>query len=245
VVLRDLVAHTPASGVQEQLHGIRIVEGDLDEVVAAAEFDCLLGARTSCARVRPVGEAWFGLLGVVVGGVITLLIAIAQDRSTRDKEERVQRLAAAQEVLGALQELNRRIIDLARIETASHNSRDWPELHQATIRWSSARYAATLIAPTSQIELLEEIDSETDRVMDEALGRVWASRDFRAVRERLGELGAKYLNLVRTAENLNPSGITSLWPWADRGSNAQGFVEGLRPPAQPRRKPAESRMRRS
>ena len=155
-----------------------------------------------------------GFIGVIVGGLITYVTAFVQDRSQRDKAAREQRLAAAQEVLGALQELNRRIIDIARIESSDHHDRDWADLHNATIRWNSARYGAALISSTAEVVSLQRIDAELDRVLDAALSRQWMSRDFRVERERLGVLGADYLNLVRRTEALPPTEIASLWPWA-------------------------------
>ncbi|MBD3757206.1 MAG: hypothetical protein IE924_03785 [Microbacterium sp.] len=155
-----------------------------------------------------------GLVGVLVGGLITYVTAFVQDRSARDKAAREQRLAAAQEVLGALQELNRRIIDVARVESSDHHHREWAELHEATIRWNSARYGAALVASTAEVVSLQLLDAELDKVLDAALLKQWTSREFRPERERLGVLGADYLNLVRKTEELPPTEIKSLWPWA-------------------------------
>lgn len=158
----------------------------------------------------------FGLIGVVIGGLITYLVASYGDRRRRLLVERDHRLAAAQEVLGSLQELNRRIIDVARVDSTDHNDRDWHELHLATIRWNTARYGAALITPEAQIGLLQEIDTELDSMMDAALSKQWVSRDFRGEREQLGRLGASYMNRVRVDEGLEATGITSLWPWGDK-----------------------------
>lgn len=158
------------------------------------------------------------LIGAVVGGLLTalgaFLITTIQDRRAEDRSAREQRLVAAREVLAALQELNRRMIDVARVDTSDHHERPWPELHVGTIRWNAARLSAALVAPQSEIELLQRIDSESDRVMDQALTKRWQSRDFRAQREQLGELGAEYLNLVRVNEGLPITKIESIWPWA-------------------------------
>lgn len=173
-----------------------------------------LAASRIVDQVDQLPVAAVGLLGVVVGGLITFVVAFVQDQSAQSKAARDGRLAAAREVLGALQELNRRMIDIARIDSSDHEHRDWDELHLGTIRWNSARYAAALIAPTSETKLLQAVDQELDRVMEKALSRQWSSREFRPERVRLGELGADYLNLVRRNEDLPKSEIESLWPWA-------------------------------
>lgn len=158
------------------------------------------------------------LIGVVVGGLLTALgafvISTIQDRRAEARGARDQRLGAAREVLAALQEFNRRMIDLARSDTTGFDERPWPELHAATIRWNTARLSAALVAPKSEMDALQEIDAECDRVMDQALSKKWQSRDFRPERESLGAMGATYLNLVRANEGLGGTEIKSIWPWA-------------------------------
>lgn len=156
------------------------------------------------------------LLGVVVGALGSLVVGWFLDRRGRSHAARQARLSAAGEVLGSLQELNRRLIDLARVDTTNHNRTSWPELHNATIRWNSARLAASLLSPAIQVEALAALDQETDRVMDEALRKTWNSRDFRARRARLGELGARYMNLVRSHERLGSLPMKTIWSWADQ-----------------------------
>jgi hypothetical protein len=158
------------------------------------------------------------LIGAVVGGLLTALgaygISTIQDRRAESRSAREQRLAAAREVLAALQELNRRMVDVARIDSSDYDDRPWPELHAGTIRWNVARLSAALVAPQNEIKVLHEIDAELDRVMDQALTKHWQSRAFRAERHRLGALGATYLNLVRVNEGLHKTEISSIWPWA-------------------------------
>lgn len=164
------------------------------------------------------------LAGVVVGGLLTALgtfiISRSQDRRAERRAARDQRLAAAQEVLAALGELNRRVIDVARVDSSDYDFQPWSELHSATIRWNAARLAAALVAPQNEINAIAAIDAESDRVMDRALATRWQSREFRAEREHLGELGAEYLNLVRTNEGLPATEILSIWPWASYESAA-------------------------
>lgn len=161
------------------------------------------------------------LIGAIVGGVLTALgtwvVTSSLDRRSRAHFAREQRLLAAREALGALQELNRRLIDVARVDTTGrHDDRPWQDLHNATIRWNTARLAAALIAPSDEVELLLAIDNETDVVMDKALSRRWESRAFRTEREKLGKLGAKYLNLVRANEHLPQIVIGSIWAWPEQ-----------------------------
>lgn len=90
------------------------------------------------------------LIGAIVGGVLTALgtwvVTSSVDRRSRAHFAREQRLLAAREALGALQELNRRLIDVARVDTTGrHDDRPWQDLHNATIRWNTARLAAALI----------------------------------------------------------------------------------------------------
>lgn len=170
------------------------------------------------------------LIGLVVGVVLTaagsLLVGWLLDRRVRAYTSRQNRLEVASEVLGALQELNRRLIDLARADTSGHEGKVWPDLHQATIRWNSARLAAALVGAADEVELLTRIDLESDRVMDSALGKQWSSRDFRAERAHLGELGAAYLNRVRLNERIGAVPIATIWSWADQG-RAPGIDEPL------------------
>ena len=109
-------------------------------------------------RLTFVNSGPFGLIGVVIGELITCLVSSNGDRRRRPLVERDHRLTSAQEVLGALQELNRRIIDAARVDSADHNDRDSHELHLATTRWNTGRHAAALIEPEGQIDLLQEIE---------------------------------------------------------------------------------------
>ena len=155
------------------------------------------------------------LVGVVVGVVGSLVVGWLLDRRARAYAAREARLEAAREVLGALQELNRRLIDLARVDTSEHHHTQWPELHAAVIRWNSAQLAAALVATAEQVDLLRSIDLECDRVMDQALARIWVSRDFRTERAGLGELGARYLNMVRVNERLPSIPMSTIWSWAD------------------------------
>lgn len=159
------------------------------------------------------------LIGVIVGGVITALgtfvTGSALNRRGQAQSERDQRLSAARETLGALQELNRRLIDVARVDTNAHDDEPWQELHLATIRWNTARIVGSLLAPADEVAMIKAIDAETDAVMDAALSRKWPSREFRAQREALGQLGARYLNLVRTNEGLPEIDMPSLWVWSE------------------------------
>jgi hypothetical protein len=171
-------------------------------------------------------DALVGVIGVIVGAVGSLAVGWFLEWRGRDHAARRARLDAAGEVFGSLQELNRRLIDLARADTTDHNHTAWPDLHQATIRWNSARLAAALLAPPDEAGLLSALDQETDRVMDVALRQQWRSRDFRAQRQRLGELGAQYLNLVRCNEKLRALPMSTIWSWVDQQGSNETTTEG-------------------
>lgn len=62
--------------------------------------------------------------------------------------------------------------------------------------------------------------------MDVALRQQWRSRDFRAQRQRLGELGAQYLNLVRCNEKLRALPMSTIWSWVDQQGSNETTTEG-------------------
>jgi hypothetical protein len=91
----------------------------------------------------------------------------------------------------------------------------WTPYLEAVTRWNSARYAAALIAPASEIALLDEIDRELDRLLERATSRIWTSQEFRSERQNLGSLSARYLATVRENAGESPIRLQSLWQWAD------------------------------
>ena len=163
------------------------------------------------------------LWGAVIGGLLTglgsLIVSLLIDRRSRDHWLRAKQLEVAEEALGALQNLNRKLIDVARMEPfeATTEGGAWEEHHEAAIRWNSARLAAALVAPAPQVAMLDEIDIEMDRLLDLAIGRKWKSRDFRTERGALGRMTGEYIEQVRCHAGQSPIQIPSIWPWTTSG----------------------------
>ncbi len=159
------------------------------------------------------------LWGAVIGGLLTglgsLIVSFLVDRRSRDHWLRAKQLEVAEEALGALQNLNRKLIDVARMEPAEATTEGgaWEEHHQAAIRWNSARLAAALVAPAPQVAMLDKIDLEMDRLLDLAIARKWKSRDFRSERDALGRMTGRYIEQVRSNAGQSPVQIQSIWPW--------------------------------
>lgn len=155
----------------------------------------------------------------------SLLVSLVLERRSRIGWQRETQLDAAREVLGALQNFNRKLIDVARMDQhgAGAEGGEWEEHHQAAIRWNAARYAAALVCPEGQIAQLNAIDKEFDRLLDLAIQRRWSSSDFREERQQLGRLAAAYLVDVRTRAGQETVHLESLWPWhEDPGTRAYG-----------------------
>jgi hypothetical protein len=159
------------------------------------------------------------LVGAIVGGILTglgsLIVALTVDRRGRRQHERQLQLDAAKEVLGSLQNLNRKLINIARhpLDGVAQDEPLWAEQLDAATRWNAARYGAALVCPASQLVMLDALDRETDRVFDQALSRQWTGREFRSERERLGQLAADCLVEVRRDVGLPAVEIESLWAW--------------------------------
>ena len=163
------------------------------------------------------------LWGAVVGGLLTglgsLIVSVLIDRRSRNHWLRAKQLEVAEEALGALQNLNRKLIDVARMEPSEATAEGgaWEEHHEAAIRWNSARLAAALVAPAPQVAMLDEIDVEMDRLLDLAIGRKWKSRDFRTERGALGRMTGEYIEQVRCHVGQSPIQIPSIWSWTSSG----------------------------
>ena len=161
----------------------------------------------------PMNEALVGaLVGAAVAGVLaplgSYLVALTMDRRAKQAGVTAVRLDTAREVLASLQNLNRKLVNIARHEDAqalADNAPLWVEQLEAATRWNSARYAAALVCPDEQLSLLDDLDREVDRVFDAALSKHWTGRQFRALREELGRLGARFLSSVRAEVLSQPS----------------------------------------
>lgn len=165
--------------------------------------------------------AWLGLtgalLGVLLGAAGSLAGSVVMARRADAKQHQLAQLEAAREVLSSLQDLNRKLINIARqpVENMKQDNQLWNEQHGATTRWNTARYGAALICPPGEVKLLNELDRQVDLVFDAALSRQWTGIEFRPQRRQLGRDAAAYLKAVRANSGLSPIDIKSLWAWDD------------------------------
>jgi hypothetical protein len=101
----------------------------------------------------------------------------------------------------------------SRPDKAQADNVFWDDFHEAATRWNSARYVAALYCSEKEFDILTELDAETDRLLQLAMGKVWMSREFRPHRQDLGVLAASYLREVRAAAGQPPISIPSVWAW--------------------------------
>ena len=160
------------------------------------------------------------IVGALVGGLLTITGSVAttliSDKRLRTNQHREAHLAAAAEALSALQHLNRQLINVAREpepDKPNAGNEFWRDLHLAATRWNSARYVAALYCSQEELDLLAQLDAETDKLLELAMSKSWRSRDFRPHRQHLGALAASYLRAVRTASGQPAVAIPSLWAW--------------------------------
>lgn len=115
-------------------------------------------------------------LAAVVGGLLAIAggLATAVVVGRRDRRHWLMdaHLMATSEALAALQRLQRRIIDLAYIDSGEVEADDPPlvaKYFDATIAWNSAMYAVLLVSPPGSAERIFALDREVDRLLDLAL----------------------------------------------------------------------------
>jgi len=160
------------------------------------------------------------IVGACVAGLLTpigsIVVVTVQSRQAQQDRHRAAHLAAAAEVLNALQHLNRELINVARDpspDKADASNEFWADLHQAATRWNAARYAAALYCSQRELDLLAELDTETDELLGKAMSKEWLSRDFRPHRQQLGALAASFLREARAASGQVALQLPSLWAW--------------------------------
>lgn len=160
---------------------------------------------------------WAALLGALVGGVLTAGGSAIVGRTLSTRERRYEhydlQLAAATEVVGALQNLNRKIIDLARAEPGPTQERWRAAYDEAAVRWNAARFAATLVSSSDAITLIDQLDREVDELFDSASARRWNSSDFRGERVKIGRTAAAYQTQVRLDTGQDAVALHSIWVW--------------------------------
>lgn len=160
------------------------------------------------------------IVGAFVGGLLTVTGSVAtaliSDKRSRTNQHREAHLASGAEALNALQQLNRQLINVAREpepDKPNAGNEFWNDFHGAATLWNSARYVSALYCSQEELDLLAELDAETDKLLELAMSKSWRSREFRPHRQRLGALAASYLRAVRTASGQSAVTIPSLWAW--------------------------------
>ena len=165
-------------------------------------------------------EMWGVVVGGLIGVISTLVALFAGERRNRSEWRRQAQLEAAKTALLAMQSLNREITNIAISPTQVIDGVEerWPLLHQATVQWNGARYGSLLVSPPTEIILLNRIDVELDRLLDAAVSKAWAAKEFRLERMPLGELGSKYVQTVRRSAKEGEVAISSLWTWDEQSA---------------------------
>jgi hypothetical protein len=160
------------------------------------------------------------IVGACVAGGLTIVASVATvvvaDRRAKYSRHREAHLAAAAEVLSALQNLNRKMINVAREGRPAKADADnvfWDDFHETATRWNSARYVAALYCSQEEFDILTELDAETDMLLELAMSKVWTSREFRPHRQHLGVLAASFLREARAASGQPSISIPSVWAW--------------------------------
>jgi hypothetical protein len=160
------------------------------------------------------------LVATLVGGALAIaggvVGALATGRSEMGRWRRDAQLRASSDLLSALQELVRRMIDLAFLGEKPPRGDPGPHYsayRDATIRWNSSIYTALLVSPPRVANLVQALDREADRLMDRAMEQRWSRENFRDERRALGRLAAEYLNASRAETGWSPIRLGSVWAW--------------------------------
>lgn len=162
------------------------------------------------------------LLATLLGGALAiaggLVGAFATHRGESSRWRRDTQLRVSTELLSSLQNVIRRMIQLAylpekpRLQTGSPDPAS-AAYHEASVGWNSSIYAALLVSPPKVADLVQVLDREVDRLLELALERHWSRADFREDRRPIGRLAAEYLNASRAETGWSPILIESVWAW--------------------------------
>jgi hypothetical protein len=125
------------------------------------------------------------IVGACVAGSLTIVASVATvlvaDRRAKHTRHREAHIVAAAEVLSALQNLNRKMINVAREGRPAKADADnvfWDDFHETATRWNSARYVAALYCSQEEFDILAELDAETDKLLELAMSKVWTVESF-------------------------------------------------------------------
>jgi len=199
---------------------------------ALGEIDAgtILTLLTPC-RNRVMGALLATVLGGVLGITGAAVGALATGRGQANRWRRDAQLRSSTEFLAALQELVRRMIDLAHL--AEKPARGDPGLESsayrdATIAWNSAIYAALLVSPPHVAVMVQAIDREVDRLVDLAIAQRWSRAGFRDERRVLRKLAERYLNAMRSETGWPPLQIDTVWAWDEQETPSPPRPEAVR-----------------
>lgn len=162
------------------------------------------------------------ILTTLLGGSLAIaggLVGIALgDRRERSRWLRDSQWQASTNLLGALQLLIRRMINVAYLDPRDSTDPASPVVeafHEATVQWNNAIYGALLIAPPAVAAEIPKLDREVDRLLDLAVARRWTRAEFRHERVLLGRRAAEYLKVARRLAALPDIALSSIWTWDD------------------------------
>lgn len=173
------------------------------------------------------------LLAALIGGGLAIaggLVGVfATDRRERNRWRRDAQLKASTELLSSLQEVIRRMIQLAYLEEKPPHPTITPATsayHGASVKWNSSIYAALLVSSPRIADIVQGLDREVDRLLELALGKVWSRAQFREERRSLGRLAATYLNASRAEVGWPPIPIGTVWAWDESADDSTGSMTG-------------------
>lgn len=124
-------------------------------------------------------------------------------------------LKVSTEVLSALQEMVRRINDLAFLaDKEGGDAGDAWSAHVASAtEWNNARHAALLVSSPKVVALLQDLDGQLDLLTRRAVTKQWTLVEFRKERDSIGRLAADFLDAARAETGWPPLQLKSLWMW--------------------------------
>jgi hypothetical protein len=158
-------------------------------------------------------------LAALVGGLLTIAGGLAAVRATRRAVRSQWRddtqLKVSTEVLSALQQMVRRINDIAFLADKEGDDADdaWSAHVASATEWNNARHAALLVSSPKVVALLQDLDKQLDSLTRRAVTKQWTLVEFRKERDSLGRLAADYLDAARAETGWPPLQLKSLWMW--------------------------------
>jgi len=182
-------------------------------------------------------------LAVLVGGLLTiaggLVAVLATSRSVKSQWRNDTQLKVSTEVLNALQKVVSRINDLAYLPDKEGDDANnaWSALVASVVEWHNVRNAALLVGYPRIVDLLQEIDEQSESLTGRARTKQWTLIEFRRERDSLSRLAADFLDAVRAETGWPPLHLKSL-TWIDMRNTDWPAVDAARrignpPPPEP------------